>query len=55
LSNPDELVILMILPVGIDELIIPGVLVSRNIPVHVTERYLAVEVDMQRFEFRLRA
>jgi len=31
----------MTLPVGIDELIIPGVLSSRDIPVHLTERYFA--------------
>jgi hypothetical protein len=31
----------MTLPVGVDELIIPGVLASRDIPVHLTERYLA--------------
>lgn len=41
LANPDELVIFMTLPVGVDELIIPGVLASRDIPVHLTERYLA--------------
>jgi len=41
MSNPDELVIFMTLPVGVDELIIPGVLASRDIPVHLTERYFA--------------
>jgi len=41
LADPDELVIFMTLPVGVDELIIPGVLASRDIPVHLTERYLA--------------
>jgi len=41
LANPDELVIFMTLPVGVDELIIPGVLASRDIPVHLTERYFA--------------
>ena len=41
LANSDELVIFMTLPVGVDELIIPGVLASRDIPVHLTERYLA--------------
>jgi hypothetical protein len=41
MSNPEELVIFMTLPVGVDELIIPGVLASRDIPVHLTERYFA--------------
>ena len=41
LANPDELVLFMTLPVGVDELIIPGVLASRDIPVHLTERYFA--------------
>jgi len=41
LANPDELVVFMTLPVGVDELIIPGVLASRDIPVHLTERYFA--------------
>jgi len=41
LANPDELVIFMTLPIGVDELIIPGVLASRDIPVHLTERYFA--------------
>ena len=41
MSNPDELVIFMTLPVGVDELIIPGVLASRDIPVQLTERYFA--------------
>ena len=41
MANPDELVIFMTLPVGVDELIIPGVLASRDIPVQLTERYFA--------------
>jgi hypothetical protein len=41
MSKLDELVLFMTLPVGVDELIIPGVLASRNIPVHLTERYFA--------------
>ena len=41
LDNPDELVIFMTLPVGVDELIVPGILASRDIPVQLTERYLA--------------
>jgi hypothetical protein len=40
LANPDELVIFMALPIGVDELIIPGVLASKDIPVQLTERYL---------------
>jgi hypothetical protein len=40
-SNQDELVVLMTLPFGVDESIIPGVLASRGIPVHLSERYLA--------------
>jgi hypothetical protein len=40
MSNPDELVLLMTLR-GVDALIIPGVLESRDIPVHLTERYFA--------------
>ena len=41
MSNRDELVLFMTLPQGVDELIIPGVLTSRDIPVHLTERYFA--------------
>ena len=41
MSNSDELVLFMTLPVGVDELIVPGVLASRDIPVHLTERYFA--------------
>jgi len=41
LPNPDVLVIFMTLPVSVDELIIPGILASRDIPVHLTERYFA--------------
>lgn len=41
LSNSDELVLFMTLPIGVDELIIPGVLTSRDIPIHLTERYYA--------------
>jgi hypothetical protein len=62
LANPDELVILMTLPVGVDELIIPGVLTSRDIPVHLTERYFArqgrcveIRVPVSRLEDARRA
>ena len=41
LAHPDELVLFMTLSVGVNELIIPGVLASRDIPVHLTERYFA--------------
>lgn len=39
--DPEELVVFMTLPRGVDESIIPGVLASRGIPVHVSERYVA--------------
>jgi hypothetical protein len=41
MPNPDELVVFMTLPVGVDESIIPGVLASRGIPFKLLERYLA--------------
>lgn len=41
MSNSDQLVLFMTLPIGVDELIIPGVLTSRDIPIHLTERYFA--------------
>jgi len=41
MSNPDELVVFMTFPVGVDESIIPGVLASRGIPFNLSERYLA--------------
>lgn len=40
-QDPQDLVIFMTLPFGVDESIIPGVLASRGIPVYVFERYLA--------------
>jgi len=40
MSKPDELVLFMTAR-GVDELIIPGVLESRDIPIHLTERYFA--------------
>jgi hypothetical protein len=62
MSNPDELVLFMTLPVGVDESIIPGVLVSRGIPVHLSERYLArhgryveIQVPASRLEDARRA
>jgi hypothetical protein len=60
--NPEELVVFMTLPFGVDESIIPGVLASRGIPVHVSERYLAregryvqIEVPASRIEDAQRA
>jgi hypothetical protein len=41
MSDQEELVVFMTLPLGVDESIIPGVLASRGIPVHLSERYLA--------------
>lgn len=41
MPGSDDLVLLMTLPHGVDESIIPGVLASRGIPVFLTERYLA--------------
>jgi hypothetical protein len=41
MSNQEELVVIMTLPLGVEESIIPGVLTSRGIPVHLSERYLA--------------
>jgi hypothetical protein len=41
MPNPDELVVFMTLPVGVDESIIPSVLASRGIPFNLSERYLA--------------
>src|ERR1700691_2790224 len=40
-DDQEELVVFMTLPFGVEESIIPGVLASRGIPVHVSERYLA--------------
>jgi hypothetical protein len=39
--DSDELILLMTLPHGVDESIIPGVLASRGITVYLTERYPA--------------
>jgi hypothetical protein len=57
MPNPDELVVFMTLPVGVDESIIPGVLASRGIPFNLSERYLArqgryveIQVPASRFE-----
>ena len=41
MSNQDGFIVFMTLPFGVEESIIPGVLASRGIPVHLSERYLA--------------
>jgi len=41
MSDQEQLVVFMTLPLGVEESIIPGVLASRGIPVQVSERYLA--------------
>ena len=41
MSNPEELVVFMTLPFGVDEFIIPGVRTSRGIRVYLSERFLA--------------
>jgi hypothetical protein len=57
MSKPEELVIFMTLPFGVDESIIPGVLASRGIPVYVSERhparlgrYVEIKVPASRLE-----
>lgn len=41
MTTQEELVVLMTLPFGVDGSIIPGVLASSGIPVHISDRYLA--------------
>ena len=62
MSCEEEFAVFMTLPFGVDESIIPGVLASRGIPVHVTERYLArqgrfveIQVPASRLEDARRA
>lgn len=62
MSNQEELVVFMTLPLGVDETIIPGVLANRGIPVHLSERYLArqgryveIQVPASRLEDAWRA
>ena len=62
MSNPEELVVFMTLPIGVDESIIPGVLASRGIPVHLSERrlarqgrYVEIQVPVSRLEDARRA
>ena len=62
MSIQEELVVFMTLPLGVEESIIPGVLASRGIPVHLSERYLArrgqyveIQVPASRLEDARRA
>ena len=62
MSDQEELVVFMTLPLGVDESIIPSVLASRGIPVHLSERYLArqgryveIQVPASRLEDARRA
>jgi hypothetical protein len=62
MSDPEELVVFMTLPLGVDESIIPGVLASRGIPVHLSERrlarqgrYVEIQVPASRLEDAQRA
>ena len=41
MPDHEQLVVFMTLPFGVEESIIPGVLASRGIPVHLSERFLA--------------
>jgi hypothetical protein len=41
MPDHEALVVFMTLPFGVEESIIPGVLASRGIPVHLSERFLA--------------
>ena len=41
MPNQEELAVFITLPFGVEESIIPGVLASRGIPVHLSERFLA--------------
>jgi hypothetical protein len=62
MSNQEELIVFMTLPFGVDESIITGVLTSRDIPVYLSERYLArrgrcveIQVPASRLEDARRA
>ena len=62
MSNQEGFVVFMTLPLGVEESIIPGVLTSRRIPVHLSERYLArqgryveIQVPASRLEDARRA
>jgi hypothetical protein len=62
MSNPEELVVFMTLPIGVDASIIPGVLASRSIPVDLSERrlarqgrYVEIQVPVSRLEDDRRA
>jgi len=57
MSDPEKLVVFMILPRGMEETLIPGVLASRNIPYVVFEQhpakqtwYVEIKVPASRLE-----
>jgi hypothetical protein len=45
MADSTELVVFMVLPLGPEEAVIPGVLASRNIPFVRTERFLARQAN----------
>jgi hypothetical protein len=55
MSNQEELVVFMTLPLGVEESIIPGVLASRAFQSTCRSDILRVKDDMSRFKFPLRA
>ena len=62
MPNPEELVTFMTLPYGVEEVIIPGVLASRNIPFFLFENhpaqqpwYVEIKVPASRLEDARRA
>jgi hypothetical protein len=62
MSDPEKLVVFMILPRGVEETLIPGVLASRNIPYVVFEQhpaeqtwYVEIKVPASRLEEARRA
>jgi hypothetical protein len=62
MPDPDELVLFMALPYGVEETIIPGVLASRNIPFFLFENhpaeqpwYVEIKVPASRVEDARRA
>ena len=62
MPDPEELVLFMTLPYGVEEAIIPGVLTSRNIPFFLFENhpakqpwYVEIKVPASRIEDARRA
>ena len=62
MPDPEELVLFMTLPYGLEEAIIPGVLASRNIPFFLFENhparqpwYVEIKVPASRLEDARRA